>query len=274
MNKNLQAYPKEEVTALKRMYWRSNFLESCFNMVRLQGLGFGYAMIPMLEYYYKDDPEGFKAALNRHTQFFNTSPNVVTFNLGVAAAMEKEAAVNPDFDPAAINAVKTALLGPTAGIGDAIFWVVLRTLAAGIGISLAQSGSILGAVVFVLLINVPSFIGRWYLEIASYTTGTQLVQKMDESGLITLISKAAGIIGLTMVGAMVASNVSLSTPLTLNFGDVPFELQSAFDMIMPGFLPLMLSLLVIALLRKNVKANWIIIGMMVVAIAGRCIGIL
>ena len=46
MNKNLQAYPKEEVTALKRMYWRSNFLESCFNMVRLQGLGFGYAMIP------------------------------------------------------------------------------------------------------------------------------------------------------------------------------------------------------------------------------------
>ena len=41
-----------------------------------------------------------------------------------------------------------------------------------------------------------------------------------------------------MVGAMVASNVSLSTPLTLNFGDVPFELQSAFDMIMPGFLPL------------------------------------
>lgn len=99
---------------------------------------------------------------------------------------------------------------------------------------------------FVLLINVPSFIGRWYLEIASYTTGTKLVQKMDESGLITLISKAAGIIGLTMVGAMVASNVSLSTPLTLNFGDVPFELQSAFDMIMPGFLPLMLSLLVIA----------------------------
>ena len=36
----------------------------------------------------------------------------------------------------------------------------------------------------------------------------------------------------------------------------------------------MLSLLVIALLRKNVKANWIIIGMMVVAIAGRFIGIL
>ena len=33
-------------------------------------------------------------------------------------------------------------------------------------------------------------------------------------------------------------------------------------------------LLVIALLRKNVKANWIIIGMMVVAIAGRFIGIL
>ena len=101
-----------------------------------------------------------------------------------------------------------------------------------------------------------------------------MVEKMVDIGLITLISKSSGIIWLTIVGAMVASNVSLSTPLTLNFGDVPFELQRAFDMIMPGFLPLMLSLLVIALLRKNVKANWIIIGMMVVAIAGRCIGIL
>ena len=67
----------------------------------------------MLEYYYKDNPEGLKEALNRHTQFFNTCPNVVTFNLGVAAAMEKEAASNPNFDPAAINSVKTALLGPT-----------------------------------------------------------------------------------------------------------------------------------------------------------------
>ena len=85
-----------------------------------------------------------------------------------------------NFDPAAIIPVKTALLGPTAGIGDAIFWVVLRTLAAGIGISLAQTGSILGAIVFVLLINVPSFIGRWYLEIAFVHYRNQTGSEMDE----------------------------------------------------------------------------------------------
>lgn len=274
MNKKLKQYPAEEVKALKRMYWRSNFLEACFTMTTLQGLGFGYSILPMLKYYYKDDDAGLKAALKRHTQFFNTTPNVATFNLGVAAAMEKEAAVNADFDPTSINAVKTALLGPTAGIGDAIFWVVLRTLAAGIGISLAQSGSILGAIVFVLMINVPSFIGRWYLEIIAYTTSTSMVKKMDESGLITIISESASIIGLTMVGAMVASNVALTTPLTLTFGDVPFELQSAFDSIMPGFLPLMLSFLVMYLLRKKIKANWIILALMILSIIGKYAGVL
>lgn len=274
MNKNLVGYPKEEVAALKKMYWRSNFLESCFNPVRLQGLGFGFAIIPMLEYYYKDDPEGLKAALARHTQFFNTCPNVATFNLGIAAAMEKEVSLNKDFDAASVNSVKTALLGPTAGIGDAIFWVVLRTLASGIGISLANQGSILGAIIFVLIINVPSFIARWYLEITSYSAGIKLVKKMDQGGVITLVSKAASIIGLIMIGAMVASNVKLTTPLSFDIGGVPFELQSAFDMIMPGFLPLMLSLLVIYLLRKNVKANWLILGLIVIAICGSVIGIL
>lgn len=32
-------------------------------------------------------------------------------------------------------------MGPMSGIGDAIFWGVLRVIAAGIGINLAMSGS-------------------------------------------------------------------------------------------------------------------------------------
>ena len=55
--------------------------------------------------------------------------------MGIAAAMEKEASINPDFDKSSINAVKVALMGPLSGIGDSIFWGSLRVVAAGIGLS-------------------------------------------------------------------------------------------------------------------------------------------
>ena len=45
-------------------------------------------------------------------------------------------------------------MGPLSGIGDSFFWGILRVIAAGIGISLASTGSPLGAIVFLLLYNV------------------------------------------------------------------------------------------------------------------------
>ena len=44
-------------------------------------------------------------------------------------------------------------MGPLSGIGDSFFWGILRVIA-GIGISLASTGSPLGAIVFLLLYNV------------------------------------------------------------------------------------------------------------------------
>ena len=39
-------------------------------------------------------------------------------------------------------------MGPISGIGDSFFWGILRVIAAGIGISIASTGSPLGAIVF------------------------------------------------------------------------------------------------------------------------------
>ena len=49
-----------------------------------------------------------------------------------------------NFDTSSIVAIKAALMGPLAGIGDSLLFSVVRVIAAGIGISFALQGSILG----------------------------------------------------------------------------------------------------------------------------------
>jgi fructoselysine and glucoselysine-specific PTS system IID component len=48
--------------------------------------------------------------------------------------MEEENQRNPEFNEESINAIKTSLMGPLAGIGDSIFWGSLKVIAAGMGI--------------------------------------------------------------------------------------------------------------------------------------------
>ena len=45
------------------VFWRSFTLLGSFNYERMEGLGFLYAIMPLLRKIYKDDDEGLKAAL-------------------------------------------------------------------------------------------------------------------------------------------------------------------------------------------------------------------
>ena len=137
----------------KKTFWRSFPLQGCFCYERMQNVGFAYQMIPALKKLYPDKKEA-SAALKRHLAMFNTTPAVVTFITGVTIAMEekfkKAKDAGEECDEESINAVKTALMGPLAGIGDSFFWGTFRVIGAGIGASLATKGSILGAVLFFL----------------------------------------------------------------------------------------------------------------------------
>lgn len=164
----MSIYKRPEI---RKTAFRSLQLQGCNTYARQQGLGFGYAMIPFLEYLYKDDKEEMSAALLRQTSLFNITPQMVNFVMGITMAMEEESAQNPDFDKSTINAMKTALMGPMSGLGDAIFWGSLRTIAIGVGISFAVSGSILGPIAFFLIYNIPAFFVRYYGMIIGYTKG-------------------------------------------------------------------------------------------------------
>lgn len=261
----------------KQTFWRSFPLQACFCYERMQNVGFAYQMVPALKKLYPDKKEA-QEALKRHLAIFNTTPAIVTFITGAAIAMEekfkKAKDAGEECDEESINAVKTALMGPLAGIGDSFFWGTFRIIGAGIGASLAAQGSILGAILFVLVYNIPHLLVRYHGLRIGYNSGVNFLEGLSSGGVIAALTEVAKILGLIVVGSMCASMVSLVTPLVLNIAGAEIVMQNIFDSIITGFLPLCLTLGVYKLLKKGMKTTTILWGMIAVGIVGSVLGVL
>ena len=170
--------------------------------------------------------------------------------------------------------MKTALMGPLAGIGDSFFWGTFRIIGAGIGASLAAQGSILGAILFLLIYNVPHLFVRYNGLKLGYKGGVNFLAGMSEGGVIAALTEVAKVLGLIVVGSMCASMVSLATPLVLTIGGAEVVLQDIFDGIITGFLPLCLTFVVYKLLQKGMKTTTVLWGMIAFGIVGSVLGIL
>lgn len=252
---------------------RSLALQGCFNYERMQAIGYCYAMIPALVKLYPD-PQDMSEALERHVGFFNTSPQLVTFILGASIAMEEQYSKDPEQGTESITALKAALMGPLAGIGDSFFWGTFRIIGAALGTSLAVQGSILGAILFLVIYNVPHYILRFKGMSIGYTNGMSFLQKASQEGTIGKLTTAAKILGTTVVGAMIATMVKVSTPLVLDINGVVTEIQAIFDGILPQLLPLLLTFGVYALVKKGVKTTTLMFGLIIFGVIAVLIGVM
>lgn len=261
--------PKEDKKMINSIFWRSFFSQAsrAGGQTRQHAIGFLYSIAPALDRYYKNEPKKRKEAFIRHVQFFNVTSIVSTLVMGIVASMEKENSRNEDFDDQSIVALKVALMGPMSGIGDSVFIGVVRVIAAGIAINLASTGSILGPILFLLIYNVPATILRYYLTYIGFTSGSEFISKMYKNGTMQILTKAASILGLIMIGAMTATTVTFESAIkfTVAKGD-PVQLQTYLDAIFKGLVPLSLTLLCKYLMDKKVNVNIIMIGVLVLAI--------
>ena len=82
------------------------------------------------------------------------------------------------------------------------------------------------------------------------------------------ISYVAGIIGLMVIGGMVASQVSLTLPFMVGSGDVATPIGVYLDQIMPCLLPLACFGGMYYLLGKKVKTTTILLSLI-----GICVGL-
>lgn len=257
---------KKDITKLG---FYSSFLQASFNYERMQAGGFLVAQLPFLKKIYKGDKEGLSASMKDNLEFINTHPNLVGFLMGLLLSLEEKKE-----DRGLIKGLKVALFGPLAGIGDAFFWFTLLPIVAGITASLAMDGSILGPIIF-FAVYLTVFILRIAWTHLGYNLGVKAVDKIKTSTQV--ISRAATILGVTVIGALIASYVKISLlPEIVVNAEKTVSIQTDFiDKIFPNILPLGYVLLMYYLLKKkNISPVVLIAITFAFAILGSLVGLL
>ena len=248
---------------------RSSFLQASFNYERMQSCGFTMSLIPALKKIHGDNKEELANSLTDNLEFINTHPNLVGFLMGLMMSLEENGA-----DRSTIKGFKLALFGPIAGIGDAIFWFTVLPIVAGISCSFASQGSLIGPIIFFLV-----YLVIWLLRIVwthlGYNLGVKSIDIITENS--DMIANAATILGITVIGALIASYVSINLlPVITVDGGIEVAVQTEFfDRIFPNFLPMCITLLFYYLLKKKqVSPIVLIIGVIVISIICVMIGLL
>lgn len=252
---------------INRFAWRSLLLQASFNYERMQASGWLYGLLPALQKIHTN-PKDLSRAMKGHMGFFNTHPFLVTFVMGIVLAMERSKQnVN------SIQSTKIAVGAPLGGIGDAMFWLTLLPICGGIGADLALQGSIMGAVVFFLLFNLVHFGLRFGLAHYAYRMGVAAIPLIKAN--TRKVGHAASIVGMTVIGALVATYVRLGTTLEITAGDAVVKLQAdVLDKLMPAFLPLLYTLAMYGLIRRGWSPLRLIAITVVLGIVGKFAGFL
>lgn len=262
---------KLERSDLRAAFWRYFWsFQISWNYERMQALGFAYAMEPILRKLFPDKAD-YEAALQRHLVFFNTNPVVgAPLIIGSAIAMEEAGA------PASADAVKIALMGPLAAVGDTIVWALYNSIIFTIGASMALDKNILGPLFVIVMVAIPYTLVRWWQFFWAYEQGKTLATSLA-SGALARVTEGATILGMIVIGGFIPSIVHLVTKwdykqdVTVS-GQVVTQnvpVQQQLDAILPFLLPILLTGFVYWLLKKfNLNPLWAILIVFVFGIIG------
>lgn len=260
---------------LRRVFLNQMTIRAANNYERQQNAGFTQAMIPVIEKVYDND-EDKAEAYERHMEYFLTQDMVSAIPVGIAAAMEEMHANDPDMDPSSINAVKTALMGPLAGLGDSLLNGTARPILASLAISFVDAGlGWVGPIFFLIGMSIVSIGVRYLGVFQGYKQGIKLVEKINSSGLIDKITDLAAIAAYTIVGGFIPLLVYINIPLEISSGDTVISIQQTLDDLVPGLLGVLYTFLMYWLItKKKVSAVKLIFLTMLVAVVGVYLGIL
>lgn len=271
-NKKIIKLDKKDIS---KSFWLWQFFSHAnYNYERMQGTAFAMCMSTILEKLYKKK-EDLRDGLKRHLTFFNTEPNFGAVIHGIVISMEEEKANGAPIDDESINSVKTGLMGPLAGIGDTMVQGIIIPLIVALGISFGTTGNLFGPVLVLfglpaILISIARF--SW---MRGYKMGNSAITSILAQGKMQKIIGAAGILGCTVMGALIAQYVNLQTTVSFQIGADAFDLQTQlFDKLLPSLLPIALTLGVYAILKKGkLNSIHVLLAIVVIGFAGALLGI-
>ena len=267
-----ETLPKLTKKDLNRVYYRIHLMNLTMNYQQSQGIGFYTAMVPILERLYKDaSPEVQEAASERHLTYFLSQITATGMILGLVGAIEETTPEESKTE--AVAGIKTGMMGPLAGIGDSLFKITLQAITGSIGAALALQGNIIGPIImFVLFVGTNEAIKYFGIH-KSYELGMSWLSGTEGSQIIDRLVRAAGVLGLTVIGSLIASSVKFSIGSIIKVKETEIVIQDLFDSFMPLVLPLVFTVCLYLLFRK-IDRKYVVVVIFIILIVGTALAML
>lgn len=236
---------------LFRLYLRSFFIQTGWNYERMLALGFTWILLPLGKKLYAT-PKERKRFLTRHLQNFNANPYLSSYALGGVAKLEELGTSEEE-----ILKFKESLRGPLGALGDNLIWMNLRPSLLILGIILASTWGVVGALCFWLLYNVHQVYLRARGVFKGYVLGLNLVSDL-RSGYYPNMIKWTSRIGAIFLGIF----------FFLQFN------QRILEKVENLTIFILLAFLSILGFRKNINPNYILLASLLFFLLAKCIIIL
>ena len=281
--------------SLNSSFWRWFYGNlTCFSHEHMQTFGYMWSMLPIIQELYETKDEQAEK-LQTYYPFFNTEPQIGSIVVGITAGLE-EARANgaEEIDDEMINGIRAGLMGPLAGIGDSLIVGTYIPVLLGIALGLAEGGSIIGPLFYIVVWNVTSIFFQKWIYNKGYELGGSAVEVIVGEQA-TALRESVIVMGQVIVGAMAGTWVSITTSVQLTTSiqnktemviegskviekvtgtqEVPVLLQEKLDGAFPGVLTLLFVLGCWWLVaKKAISPIKIMLLMVVVAIVGVLVG--
>ena len=281
--------------SLNSSFWRWFYGNlTCFSHEHMQTFGYMWSMLPIIQELNETKDEQAEK-LQTYYPFFNTEPQIGSIVVGITAGLE-EARANgaEEIDDEMINGIRAGLMGPLAGIGDSLIVGTYIPVLLGIALGLAEGGSIIGPLFYIVVWNVTSIFFQKWIYNKGYELGGSAVEVIVGEQA-TALRESVIVMGQVIVGAMAGTWVSITTSVQLTTSiqnktemviegskviekvtgtqEVPVLLQEKLDGAFPGVLTLLFVLGCWWLMaKKAISPIKIMLLMVVVAIVGVLVG--
>ena len=182
----------------KRALARLLMLQATWNFERMQGVGMGYAALPLLADLGREDQTRHAEAVARSAEFFNCHPYLAGIALGATVRAEYDGVPGPQ-----VLRLRTALCGPLGALGDRLFWTgVVPTAMSAACLALTQGAGPAAIVALVVFYNILRLAtGTWALR-AGLSSGLRISAALADSWLTRAAERIGPIAGFS-VGVLI-----------------------------------------------------------------------
>lgn len=248
-------------------WWYANEIPHSFD--RMIAPSFLWAMTPILRKLYKKDKD-LKEAYERHLLFFNTQAiwgggTILGITTSLEEARAKTLAEGKEEDTISvdiINSTKIGLMGPLAGIGDAIDSGTVQYILLAIALPWASAGSALGAIIpWIAFVALTYTYGFYFVKLGHRLGRAAATEIVGGKGIRSIID-GLSILGIFMMGILASNYVTVNAVAVWSVNGKKFILQQILDQILPGILPLVTVMLVYWYFsKKGLKITQALLGL-------------